>query len=74
MHALAIVRRIHADVMKETPGWINTVKLTTGEVLGNWIHLVLQHFCMESCDVEWLDSVWQTASQHCIHVDTAVVK
>ena len=45
-------------------------KLTSGEVLWNRVHLVLQHFSMKSRDVEWLHSVRQAASQHCIHVHT----
>ena len=36
----------------------------------NWVHFVLQHFGMESSNVEWLHSVGQTASQHGIHVNS----
>ena len=51
--------------------WImHCSKLTSGEVLRNGVHLVLQHFSMKSRDVEWLHSVRQAASQHCIHVHT----
>ena len=46
------------------------MKLTSRKVLWNWVHLVFQHFSMKGSDVEWLHSVRQAASQHCIHVHT----
>ena len=45
-------------------------KLTNREVTWNGVHLVLKHFSMKSRDVEWLHSVRQATSQHCIHVHT----
>ena len=45
-------------------------KLANGEVIWNGVHLVLKHFSVKSCDIEWLHSVRQAASQHSIHVHT----
>ena len=40
----------------------------------NGIHLVFFHFVVQSRNVEWFGRVGKFSSQHCIHVDSAVLK
>jgi len=49
--------------------WLCTFR----QMIGNWVHFVLQHLGMKGGDVERLHSVWEAACQHGIHVHTSRV-